>query len=76
MSQCRSVSELILRAYSSEVPTLLYPIGIRQQQLSHAAVITTAAIPRCRALPPANNSKVPTLSSVHWRSTKLSGIVL
>lgn len=76
MSQCRSVSELTLRAYSSEVPTLLYPIASQQQQLSHAAAIATAGIPRCASLPPANNSKAPTLSSARGRSTKLSGIVI
>jgi hypothetical protein len=76
MSQCRSVSELILRADSSEVPTLLHPIASRQQQSSRAAAITTAAIPRCPVMPPANNSKAPTLSSAHRRRTKQSGIVL
>lgn len=74
MSQCRSDSELIWRAESSEVPTLLNLVTSQQQQWSHAAAIATAGVPRCGAEAPANDSEVPTLSSAERRNTKrLSG---
>jgi hypothetical protein len=38
--------------------------------------LPTTAIPRCPCLPPANDSKAPTLSSVPRRRTKQSGIAL